>query len=79
MASTPDRVDAAIQAMGRNDGIRKRTSLRLNSGGSIRTSIYKDACRAAGIDFDDPGEVDQWWFPEQNVIVLDLDGGCERD
>ena len=77
MASTPDRIDAAVKSMGHSDGIRKQATLRLNSSGSFRLSIYKDACVAADIDLDDPGKIDQWWFPDKNVIVLDLGGGDE--
>jgi hypothetical protein len=46
-------------------------SLTPNSG-SVQTTVNKDAVAAAGHDPDDPGHADEHWFPEWDVIVIDL-------
>jgi hypothetical protein len=76
MASPPNRVDAVRQELSEASGIRKRTSLIPNQSGtsiSIRVTLPHDALAAAGVDPDDPGEIDQWWFPEDDILVFDLE------
>jgi hypothetical protein len=44
-------------------------------GDSLSTTLIAEAWQDAGIDPDDAGEADQWYFQEQGVVVIDFSGG----
>jgi len=35
----------------------------------------KQAIRESAHDLEEPGEVDQIWFPDEGMLVIDLNGG----
>ena len=56
-----------------------RTSLTRNNQ-SVQTVLMKKAIEEAGRDFENPGRVQQYWFKEEGMLVLDLsrEPGAER-
>jgi len=50
-------------------------SLTPNSG-SVQTTVDKEAVRAAGHDPAAPGAVQQHWFRDMDIIVIDLREGA---
>jgi hypothetical protein len=44
-------------------------------GGTLRCAIMKRAWEENGIEYEQPGEVTQTYFPEESVVVIDLGGG----
>lgn len=45
---------------------------------TLRLTIMKDAWKDAGIDIEDPGGVQQYYFEEEGVLVVDLNQERER-
>ncbi len=54
--------------------VRTQTSLVRNSS-AVKVCLNIEAIRESDHDVEDPGSVDQFWFPEEDIIVLDLGGG----
>jgi len=48
-----------------------------NSDG-LETTIMKEAWEDAGIDLDNPGNNQQYYFPDSNMLVLDLTPSSDR-
>lgn len=77
MGAPAKRVRQAIQEMEDVHHRYRDTPLLNHSEGSFRATLIKDAVIDAGRTLEDPGTVDQYYFPDKGVIVFDLeqDGG----
>lgn len=53
-------------------------SLQPKDDGIVMT-LMKEGCRDAGIDFDDPGTADQYYFEDRQMLVVDLGGVQNAD
>jgi len=72
MAQAPE-IERQLRQMG-DGGPRRRTSSLIPQGrNGLTVYLMKEALENADVDRDDPGEVDQWYFPDEGLIVLDLD------
>jgi len=40
---------------------------------SLRTVIMQEAWQSEGIDPETAGEVEQWYFPDEGLVVIDLE------
>lgn len=54
-------------------GPNPQTSSLVRQHESFTTTLLKQACQEAGHSLDDPGSVDQYWFRDQQMLVIDLD------
>lgn len=43
-----------------------------NGWGTFRIVLHPEACRDAGHTLDNPGTVEQYYFSDENMLVLDL-------
>jgi len=73
MASAPDMkaVEAAIETLSGDLPERRQMTIHDNGGGN-RINIMATAIRESDADGGD--EVDQWWFAERGLLVVDLGG-----
>lgn len=69
---------AADQLIGkmRSEPPKKESLAVINNGTSLRTTIMADAWADAGIDPENPGELDHYYFQAEGVILIDL-GDCD--
>jgi len=51
---------------------RKEEYALYDNNGGVRTPVLKDAVRAAGRDPRSPGRAEQYWFEDQDMLVIDL-------
>jgi len=49
----------------------------INNGASVQQTIMEDAMAAVDVSAGDT--VPQIWLPEQEVVVIDLSGGDQKD
>jgi hypothetical protein len=57
----------------REEGIPKHRSYSLRAQDSgIMSTLMRDACEDAGINLDDPGKADQYYFVDAEMLVIDL-------
>jgi len=62
--------------------IRRERSYSFNSNEILYCSIFREAWEDMELDPDTTGSVEQYYFPEQGMIVLDFpspDGGVEGE
>jgi hypothetical protein len=60
----------------RDGGLPESTTRALTpNSGSVQTTLDKEAVRSAGHDPTDPDTVEQHWFEDWDVVVIDLRGG----
>jgi len=72
MASASDDIEQAIDQLKRDMPDRRSMTI-LHNGSSHRINIMSDAMaesQATGGDV-----VDEWWFPDKDLLVIDLSGG----
>jgi hypothetical protein len=54
-------------------GKARRESMSVQSqSGSLYVTMMASAWQDAGAQYDDPPEIDQWWLPEEDLLVIDL-------
>jgi len=59
----------------RSTGMPVRREMTLSKNRySLYVTIMKEAWEDAGIDPDEPGAVDQYYYPDEGVVVLDMAG-----
>jgi hypothetical protein len=73
MSSPPKRIRSALQQMKSGAVQYRETPLHSHSGGSFRVTLLKDGPEECGHSVEDPGDVGQWYFPDESVIVIDLE------
>jgi len=68
------QTDAAdlIQELRSDDQPIQQTTTLTFSAGSFTTTVMKRACDEAGRNPDDPGEVPQYFFEDEQMLVIDL-------
>lgn len=57
----------------------EHSGLQRHNASSLRLTIMEDAWKDAGIDQENPGEVNQYYFEEEGLLVVDLDQDRERE
>jgi hypothetical protein len=72
MARQPDRLRQLFEAIDDSRPNRETTRATAN-GGSHRTVIQRQAISDAGYADTESIETDQWWFPDEGYLVIDLD------
>jgi hypothetical protein len=70
MSSTDEELRSLIKKMG---GPRSTTKKPQQIKQSLYVNVSSKALKEAGVDVDDPQEFEEYWFPEKNVVVFDLD------
>jgi len=71
MGRKTDAADLIRDLRGNNQPVQQTTTLTF-SAGSFTTTVMKEACDEAGRTPDDPGEVPQYFFEEEEMLVIDL-------
>ena len=74
MSTPPPRVRDAIQEM-RESQPRSKTMSLNRVRRSLTITLMKDAWRETEHSLEDPGHAEEWWFPEKDVLVIDLNPG----
>lgn len=72
MAKAPE-LQQEFRHLGDGGPRRSTRSLVPQGSGSLWVSIMKEAWEEAGHSHNDPGDVAQWYYPEKDMIVIDLD------
>jgi hypothetical protein len=74
MGSPPQRLHRVLESIGSGAQHRKTPLITHNGGSnySVRATLIKNAVEDCGHQAEDPGTVDQWYFPEEGVIAFDL-------
>jgi hypothetical protein len=78
MSQAPERVQKAIRTLsddapgGRRYSLAASGSGRNDGTGSFRASLIKRACEDAGHTLESPGEIEQYYFADRDVIAIDL-------
>lgn len=81
MSQAPERVQQAIDSLtdggpcGRQSSLSPSPSGRGDGTGSLRLTLLKRACNETGHYVDDPGTVEQYYFADKDVVVVDLSPG----
>jgi hypothetical protein len=55
------------------DGPRRRRSKLSKTNGSLRLFLMREAWRDTEHTLDNPGEVDQWYFADEGIVVIELE------
>lgn len=76
MSRSPDRFCELIEEIG---GPHRYDRAPQQISGSLFVSLPADAWRSADVNPDDPRQIEQHWFPDEDVIILDLDPDHEPD
>jgi hypothetical protein len=71
MAQAPD-IESELRHMGDGGPRKSSRSLVPQGEGALVVSIMKEAWQEAGHEVDDPGDVDQWYYPDKDVVLIDL-------
>ena len=71
MARKTEAADLIRELRADDQPIQKTTTLTF-SAGSFTTTVMKEACDQAGRSQDDPGEVPQYFFEDEQMLVIDL-------
>lgn len=74
MSRVSDEISSLISQI-QGGGPRRTTNQLIHNNGSLQVTVQSEAWRAAGFSRDDPPEVDQYWFPNEGLVVIDLEGG----
>jgi len=70
----PEAVEKKIETLRENLPRRESMSL-ISNNGSVQQTIMQEAMQECPAQ---PGEkVDQWWLPEEGLLVIDLESGDE--
>jgi len=69
MASAPDSVEEAIEALKRGMPQRQAMTIHDNGNGN-RINIMAEAMRESQASAGD--SVDEWWFADKELLVIDL-------
>lgn len=72
MAQAPE-IERQLRQMGDGGPRRRESSLIPQGRNGLTLYIMKEALENAEIDRNDPRDVDQWYFPDEQKIVIDLD------
>jgi len=72
MVHAPD-IEQELRQMGDGGPRRSTRSLVPQGDGALVVSIMKEAWEEAGHSPENPGEVDEWYYPDKNVVLIDLD------
>jgi len=72
MASPPNTIEETIAELRGNMPQHRRMSIHDN-GSSSRVTLMAPALDGRGLAGGD--EVDEWYFPERGLVVIDLEGG----
>jgi hypothetical protein len=55
------------------DGPRRRRSKLSKTNGSLRLFLMKEAWRESSHSLDNPGEVEQWYFEDEGIVLIELE------
>jgi hypothetical protein len=74
LKSAPDDMDVDTLLSDLNlDGFPYRDEMSLiKNDRSLRMTVPNDAWENAGRELDNPGEVDLFWFKDDDILIVDL-------
>jgi hypothetical protein len=71
MAQAPEMAEEISRL--RDGGAQRSRRSLVNLGGVLTVSLMREAWEGR-YDLDNPGEVDQWYYPDKGIVVIDLEG-----
>lgn len=73
--SATQRASELVEQLRADGSPRKTTTSITRNHRSFQTTLMKRAMRESEQSLEDPGQVDQIWFSDEGMLVLDLNGG----
>ncbi|RLM53183.1 hypothetical protein DVK02_14940 [Halobellus sp. Atlit-31R] len=60
-------------------GMKSGSVSLIDQNGTVRGTLDKESLRHAGVDTEDPGSVDWYYFTDEQLLVFDLGGDFDGD
>lgn len=76
MSQAPD-IEQCLNDL-RGDQPRRSTRSLTNYSGILAVSIMREAIEDSQHTYDDPGDVEQWYYPDEGLVVIDLGGMADE-
>lgn len=74
---TAPNVEQYLSEMSDGQPRRDERTLIRQGRSALTVTLMKRAWEDSGHDLDDPGEIVQWYYPEDGVVLIDLEGPDE--
>lgn len=72
-AQTPD-VEELLAQLGPSTRVKHEEMSLTTQNGCVQATIMADARNDAGIDLNNPGNIDEYYYRDFGVVILDLKG-----